>query len=496
MRKRAFNSTVAALGLFSVVGLVAALAPSIAWPNLARAHSPGSATLTALTVTVDGTAQTLSPTFSSTVTDYTVAVANTVTQITVEATPDGDGTVAYQNTDGTTLTDADPGTDGQQVDLPAGDDKPINVVVTHTDGGTTTTQTYTVLVSREGTGDPCAGGGYNPSPTTVAVTTVPIVVTSTTDDYFVLYVSHEVDGTDMDLPVLVKKGEAGTTTLAENVEALPKERYRVEKYLIADPADVDGDCVDDITELNSLGSMNPVNPAAAIASSDGTVAIPDRDTLETLSYFYNDGKSYLKFILLGWDTDTPRVYFMNTGTHPVHQSFLDAVGLEQGNVIVGSMVYDPQLIAPDGSQGSYYFWLEGGLPSFSLESRSYTLLAACMPLLEDNLALHISNFILPAYEHELPLFEASRINVLFEDNRDPEASFLALKPGGGVRPVAGPGAGRLSPPPQHRDLRGAAQRSAPRGRHHLRRAPNPALARQPARRAERHPQRLHPRHPR
>ena len=106
-----------------------------------------------------------------------------------------------------------------------------------------------------------------PTPTAVAVTVVPIVVTSTTDDYFVLYVSHDVDGTEVELPVLVKRGEAGTTTLAENMEALPAERYRVEKYLIADPADVDGDCIDDITELDDLGNMNPVNPAAAIDSA-------------------------------------------------------------------------------------------------------------------------------------------------------------------------------------------------------------------------------------
>ena len=173
-------------------------------------------------MTVDGTAQTLSPTFSSTVTDYTVAVANTVTQITIEATPDGDGTVAYQNTDGTTLTDADTNTAGQQVDLPAVGDKPINVVVTHTDSGSTTTQTYTVLVSREETDDPCDGGGYNPTPTAVAVAAVPIVIESTTADYFVLYVQHELDAdTTVELPVLVKRGEASTTTLAENVAAMP-----------------------------------------------------------------------------------------------------------------------------------------------------------------------------------------------------------------------------------------------------------------------------------
>ena len=34
----------------------------------------------------------------------------------------------------------------------------------------------------------CPGGGFDPSPTPVAVDTVPIVVGSTTDEYFVLYV--------------------------------------------------------------------------------------------------------------------------------------------------------------------------------------------------------------------------------------------------------------------------------------------------------------------
>ena len=84
----------------------------------------------------------------------------------------------------------------------------------------------------------CSGGGYNPTPTAVEVEAVPIVVESSTAEYFVLYVRHDLDGTAVEVPVLVKKGEAGTTTLAENVEALPEERYRVEKYLIADPADV------------------------------------------------------------------------------------------------------------------------------------------------------------------------------------------------------------------------------------------------------------------
>ena len=81
----------------------------------------------------------------------------------------------------------------------------------------------------------------------------------------------------------MKRGEDGTTTLSENVAALPKERYRVEKYLVAEPADVDGDCTDDITELNNLGAMNPVNPGSPIESALGGVALPDRETFETFA---------------------------------------------------------------------------------------------------------------------------------------------------------------------------------------------------------------------
>ena len=69
---------------------------------------------------------------------------------------------------------------------------------------------------------PCEGGGFDPTPMEVSVTAVPIVVASTTDDYFVLYVKHDVDGTEVELPVLVKLGETGTTTLAENVRRYPK----------------------------------------------------------------------------------------------------------------------------------------------------------------------------------------------------------------------------------------------------------------------------------
>ena len=281
--------------------------------------------------------------------------------------------------------------------------------------------------------EPCPGGGYNPTPTAVAVTAVPIVVESTAEEYFVLYVEHDLDGATVEIPVLVKRGATGTTTLAENVEALPKERYRVEKYLIADPADVDGDCVDDITELDNLGSMNPVNPAAAIELSDGAVVLPDRETVETLSFEDSSGTLFLKFLLIDMDTDRPLVYFQNTERVRPHIAILDAVGLTgAGGLVRGAMIYDPELVAPDGSPGVYRYWLGDRYDdSFSFVARTHTLLAASMPLLEDNLVLWIRNHALLDTQSDLPLYQASRINLVFDEDVFAETSYVALNPGEG-----------------------------------------------------------------
>ena len=123
--------------------VLAALAVVPAGTEL-RAQTPDSASLTALTVTPGS----LDPAFSSTGTSYTVALAHDVDQITIVATPAGAGTVAFTQPglSGTTpIPDADPNTDGQQVDF-VGPSTVILVVVTevgHTEAS------YTVTVTRE-----------------------------------------------------------------------------------------------------------------------------------------------------------------------------------------------------------------------------------------------------------------------------------------------------------------------------------------------------------
>ena len=217
----------------------------------------------------------------------------------------------------------------------------------------------------------CPGAANSPTPTDVPVTAVPIVVTSTTADYFVLYASHEVVGKTVEDPVQVALGQDGATTLSENVAALPPERYRVEKYSIDDPADVDGDCIDDITELANAASMNPVNPADNLELPDRFAVIPDHQTYETLAY-----------------------------------------------------------VAPDGSRGVYRYVVNGS-PSLRRWERVHTLLAASMPLLDDNLALWIAKRHLPQIQADLRSDQAPRAYLVFDEDVHGETDFLALNPGEG-----------------------------------------------------------------
>ena len=282
----------------------------------------------------------------------------------------------------------------------------------------------------------CPGHGAAPTPVEVTVTAVPIVVASTTADYFVLYVKHDVDGGTLEQPVAVVLGEDGTTTLAENVEALAPGRYKVEKYLVADPVDVDGDCTDDISELADPAGMNPVNPAAAIEISSGAVIIPDRATLDTLATDFGGGK-HMKFIVFGMNTERIGIYFMNAKLVAHHYLFVNSVGLSDEDTIRGNISYDPELLGPGGGAGLYYFWTtlnrsESEYYSFDFTARVYALLAASMPMVNDNLALYIRNEDVAGYQPHLPVYRQSRIDLRFREDIHGMDSFRILNPGEAV----------------------------------------------------------------
>ena len=284
----------------------------------------------------------------------------------------------------------------------------------------------------------CPEDGTAPTPVDVAIAAVPIVVTSTTADYFVLYVQEDPNAeTTVDYPVLVKLGEAGTTTLSENVAPVRAERYRVEKYAIADPADVDGDCIDDITELSNLGFMNPVNPAINIAIADGAVAVPDSATLEAVTkvgFGASDNTRFGRFGVVGMDTDRPSLYFINENTHNHHQHWVEAVGLDNNlnDLVRGIYIYHPDPTnLPEDEIEFYFFFTQLDDYAFSTLDRVYTMFAASMPLFDDSIAFWVTNVGFRYLKDDLPRLLASRINLLFEDDVHRKTNFLPFNPGEG-----------------------------------------------------------------
>ncbi len=275
----------------------------------------------------------------------------------------------------------------------------------------------------------CADSAASPTPVDVPVAAVPIMVESTTADYFVLYARHELSGVSREVPVAVVRGREGTTTLRENVGPLPAASYRVERYRVADPADVDGDCVDDLTD------SNPVNPAPEIDPADGAVTVADEDAFRLLAFEHAaTGTSYLKMVVFDWDTDRPGVYFQNAGTHPGHFTFIRELGFGLDEVVAFELGYDPNLVV-DGRRGVYYFYwslIQDGRFA-DLVPWFYTVLAASMPLIEDNLAFYVPNALAPHLRDRLPAYRESRVRLVFEDDLSGgDADFVALNPGVGV----------------------------------------------------------------
>ena len=118
----------------------------------AGAAASTDATLSGLVLN-DGTNDlTLTPTFATDTTSYAASVANDIDRITVAPETNDDGaTVAYLDENDAEIGDADGTTEGQQVALAEGTNT-IKVKVMAEDG--TTTQTYTVVVTRQAQAQP------------------------------------------------------------------------------------------------------------------------------------------------------------------------------------------------------------------------------------------------------------------------------------------------------------------------------------------------------
>lgn len=269
-----------------------------------------------------------------------------------------------------------------------------------------------------------------------------IEIEASADEYYILSAVHSLR-TQKEFAVSMILGIDGDLVLPESVAAYPEEHYRIRKYKIDNPQDFDNDGIDDITEYNNLGVMSPLNRTPRINSRDGMSAIVDREAFTDLSY---QGKEviidkhltdleFVKFYVLGADTDNPYVYFMNTERHRAHFRFALSVGLagrnDPINAVPGSMrgeiVYHPKVESPNGKLGVYRFEFEPeDSYSFTEVQRIYELLAANMPFLENNWAYYPMPLARRSYDIQKWWYDNSRVNILLEEDVFDQVDYIAM----------------------------------------------------------------------
>ncbi len=256
---------------------------------------------------------------------------------------------------------------------------------------------------------------------------VQLEVNSTSGHYYILKVRHSLDSAFNLPPTSMTIGESGTTLITEGLEVYPVDHYEVLEYAINTPFDSDGDNIDDITEFNNIPLQNPLNPAFEITINNGLTTLDNATSFSELSVQnetvqwspYLDGKEYLKFIILNFNTSAPKVYFINTNTHSLHLDFATEFGFDHldPDVIKGHIIYHPTVISNNGSLGTYAFnFTNNQSKPFLTIQRTQELLAANMPFLTNNLSYYINANNEVDYQSEIGLFQSSRVSVVFESD--------------------------------------------------------------------------------
>ena len=249
--------------------------------------------------------------------------------------------------------------------------------------------------------------------------------------YYILHAQHSPT---FNWATSLTIGVDGTMIISESSGAYPLEQYSITEHDVSNPDDYDEDGIDDITEFNNMPTDSPFNYASAIDFVDGTTSIPDAETFMNLATVNNvgwapflDDQLYVKFGILDRDTDEPKVYFINSNTHVIHASFWSGIGASvTGDDGSGEIVFNPNVILPSGVIGTYSFNFSfGDAYNFEETQRTYELLVASMPFLQNNMnhfigqadeSNHLNN-----YASE---FEGSRVDVVLESDVFAEVNYI------------------------------------------------------------------------
>ncbi len=262
---------------------------------------------------------------------------------------------------------------------------------------------------------------------------VQLEIEAQADKYYLLTALHEPNS-GYESITSITMGIDGNMIISEPLEAYDLQNYKITEHSITNPDDTDGDDVDDITEFNNMPTDAPLNFATPIAFEDGTTSIDNAETFASLAVVedvpwapFLNGQQFVKFGILDRDTDNPQVYFINSNTHFIHADFFFAIGADvDGDDGSGEIVYNPNEILPNGAIGSYSFNFSfGEAKNFEVTQRTFDLLAANMPFLQNNMQHFIGSNAEETYLNNYQDdYEGSRINVVLESEVFGEVDFL------------------------------------------------------------------------
>ena len=251
---------------------------------------------------------------------------------------------------------------------------------------------------------------------------VQLSIQAEADKYYILHAQHSPT---FEWATSMTMGVDGTMVISEPSGAYSVDAYTITEHEISNPDDYDGDGIDDITEYNNMPTDAPINHAQSIPFIDGATSIPDAETFMELATINNvswapflDDQLYVKFGILDRDTPEPKVYFINSNTHTIHAQFFSAINAEGVGPGKGEIVFNPNVINENGVIGSYSFnFSVGNAYNFEDTQRTYELLVASMPFLQNNM----NHFIGASYENTYLIqyadqFDESTFDVVLESD--------------------------------------------------------------------------------
>jgi len=260
---------------------------------------------------------------------------------------------------------------------------------------------------------------------------VQLSIQAQADKYYILHAQHSPA---FNWATSMAMGVNGTMVISEPVGAYPLENYSITEHDLSAPDDYDGDGIDDVIEFNNMPTDAPFNIADPIELINGSTSIPDTETFMNLATINNvswapflDDQMYVKFGILDRDTAEPKVYFINSNTYSIHASFWSGIGASvTGDDSSGEIVFNPNDILPSGVIGTYSFNFSfGDAYDFEATQRTYELLVASMPFLQNNM----NHFIGQADEDNhtnnyAADFVGSRIDVVLESDVFSEINYI------------------------------------------------------------------------